>query len=118
MLPLVNQLLGSNPAIANAVGNAIYRHGTAPNGPPRPYITWFLVSNRPEAQLSGVPCTDFDLVQIDVWSEGDSQVEQIAYVVRDVLDGNGIANRMILNSFNKETKLYRIGIEAEFIRPR
>lgn len=118
MLPNVFQLLRTSPVVMNAVGQAIYRHGNAPLDAPKPYITWLLVSNRPEDQLSGTPCTDFDLVQIDVWSEGDTQVEQIAYAVRDVLDDAGLSNRIIMNTFDKDTKLYRLGIEVDFIRPR
>lgn len=118
MLPLVYPLLRSSPKIMEAVGTAIYRHGRAPQNPPRPYITWLLVSNRPEGQLSGAPCADFDLVQIDVWSEGDTQVEKIAYTVRDVLDGAGHANRIIMNTYDKDTKLYRLGIEVDFIQSR
>lgn len=118
MLPKVYGLLYAQPAISGAVGNRIYRHGYALDSPQRPYITWFLVSGSPENQLSGAPCTDFDLVQIDVWSDKDSQVEQIAYVVRDALDAAGHANRFIMNTFDKDTKLFRIGISAEFIRPR
>ena len=118
MLPLVYALLMSSSAITDKVGDRIYRHGNATQGVKRPYITWFLVANTPEDQISGKPCTDFDLVQIDVWSEGDTQVEQIAYAVRDTLDGAGISNRMILNSYDNETKLFRLGLEADFIRPR
>lgn len=118
MLPPVYALLKSNPTITGKVDDRIYRHGNAPQGVKRPYITWFLVANRPEEQLSGKPCSDFDLVQIDAWSEGDAQVEQIAYAVRDTLDGAGISNRMILNSYDNETKLFRLGLEADFIRPR
>lgn len=118
MLPLVYPLLRSSPAIIDAVGAAIYRHGTAPQDVSRPYITWLLVSGRPQDQLSGSPCVDFDLVQIDVWSEADTQVEQIAYAVRDVLDAAGHANRMVMNTFDKDTKLYRLAIEVDFIRSR
>lgn len=118
MLPKVYELLYAQPAISGAVGNRIYRHGYALDSPQRPYITWFLVAGNPEDQLSGVPCTDFDLVQIDAWSDKDSQVEQIAYAVREALDAAGHANRLIMNTFDKDTKLYRIGIEVNFIRPR
>lgn len=118
MLPLVYRLLRSNPEIKQAVGKAIYRHGIAPLDAPRPYITWFLVSNRPELQLSGTPCTDFDLIQVDVWSEGDAEVERIAGLVRGTFEAEGLAVRVVVNSFEDETKLYRIGLEVDFIRSR
>lgn len=118
MLPLVYALLMSSPAITDKVEDRIYRHGNATQGVKRPYITWFLVANTPEDQISGRPCTDFDLVQIDIWSEGDTQVEEIAYAVRNTLDDAGLSNRIIINSHDKDTKLFRLALEANFIRPR
>lgn len=118
MLPRVYKLLRSNTEIKQVIGEAIYRHGIAPLDAPRPYITWFLVSNRPELQLSGAPCTDFDLVQIDVWSEDDAEVETLALLVRDTCESQGLAVRVVVDGFESETKLYRLGLEVDFIRDR
>ena len=118
MLPPVYSLLSADPYISTVVGKAIYAHGAAPIDVTRPYITWFLVSGSPLDQLSGAPCTDFDLVQIDVWSRGVDEVVSIARAVRNLLDSKGNANRVVMDTFDKDTKLYRHAIETSFIRNR
>ena len=118
MLPPVFTLLKSNATVTSIVGERIYRHGNAPEGVARPYITWFVVSGMPELNVSSTPCTDRDMVQIDCWSESDSQIETLAYAVRAVLDSAGIANRIVQDSRENDTKLYRIALEADFISSR
>lgn len=118
MLPLIYKLLRGNAEIKALVDTRIHRHDIAPLGTERPYITWFLVSGRPEQQLSGAPCTDFDLVQIDVWSEDDAEVERLARLVRDTCEAEGLAVRIAVNGYEPETKLFRLGLEVDFIRSR
>lgn len=115
MLPAVYSTLRSNSAVLAAVGNRIYRHGSAPQDVSKPYITWFVVTGMPEVQLSGAPCVDMDAVQIDCWSDQDAQVESLAYSVRKSLDDAKIVNRIVQNNREDDTRLYRIGIEADFI---
>lgn len=120
ILPAVFPALNT-AAIKAIVGSSpirIYRHGQAPEGTVRPYITWFVVSGNPVDQVSGTPCADMDTVQIDCWSEADAQVETLADAVRSALDSAGVYNRVRVNNFEPDTKLYRIGIEADFITPR
>lgn len=118
MLPLVFKVLRDNPAVPAIVGMRIYRFGRAPQDVVTPYITWFLVNGRPEDQLSGAPCVDFDSVQIDCYSGDEEQAEELAYAARDALDTAGIANRMIRNFQDKDTKLYVLSLEADFILNR
>lgn len=118
MLPNVYQMLRSNSTIVSTVDKRIYRHGSAPQNVVKPYITWFLVSGIPENNISSAPCSDRDTVQIDCWCEGDTDVETLAYAVQSVLDSNMIANRIVIDSRENDTKLYRIALEADFIRSR
>lgn len=117
MLPLVFKTISTAAvkAIVGAVPARIYRHGEAPEGVARPYITWFTVIGNPENQLSGAPGSDADTVQIDCWSESDTEVETLAAAVRDALDAAGVANRIVVDTFESDTKLYRVGQEADFI---
>lgn len=120
MLPAVFLTL-QTPAVLAIVGGTpvrIFRHGAAPQDTEKPYVTWFEVAGQPYDQLSGTPCGDFDSVQIDCWSKSDTQVEQLASAVRDALDLAGIANRLVVNSREPETRLYRIGLEADYITSR
>ncbi|CAB3925013.1 DUF3168 domain-containing protein [Achromobacter ruhlandii] len=121
MLPAVFQTL-QTPAVLAIVGGGspirIFRHGAAPQDTEKPYVTWFEVAGQPYDQLSGTPCGDCDSVQIDCWSMSDAQVEQLAAAVRDAVDVAGIANRIVVNLRDPDTKLYRIGLEADFINSR
>lgn len=118
MLPNVYQTIRQDSTVVSIVGQRIYRHGSAPQNVQKPYITWFLVTGTPENVLNAAPCSDRNTVQIDCWSESDEQIEQLAYSVRDALDSNLIANRMVINNRESDTKLYRIAIEADFIASR
>ena len=118
MLPNVYQLIRQNSTVVSTVGTRIYRHGSAPQNVQKPYVTWFLVSGNPYDNVSQSPSADRDLVQIDCWSETDEQVETLAYAIRSALYSNLITNRMVINSRENDTKLYRSAIEADFIASR
>lgn len=117
-LPNVYQALRANSTVVSTVGTRIYRHGSAPQDVTKPYITWFLVSGNPVDNVSTSPCVDKDVIQIDCWSESDTVIETLAYAVRSALDSALISNRMMMNSRETDTKLYRIALEADFIRSR
>lgn len=118
MLPNVYQVLRNDSTVKSTVGTRIYRHGSAPQDVTKPYITWFVVTGTPQDVLNAPPCHDFDTVQIDCWSETDTQIETLAYAVRAALDGQLISNRIIIDNRETDTKLYRIALEADFIASR
>ena len=118
MLPNIYVILRANSTVLSTVSTRIYRHGNAPQDVVKPYITWFVVSGVPELQISGMPCSDVDTIQIDVWHETDLGVETLAYAVRSALDSAGHSNQMILNLRETDTKLYRIGFQTDIIRSR
>lgn len=115
MLAPVYTVLKSNSTVLSTVANRIYRHGSAPQNVVKPYITWFVVTGNAEVNLSDSPCVDVDNIQIDCWSETDTQIETLAYAVRKALDDAKIVNRIVQNSREDDTRLFRIGIEADFI---
>lgn len=109
------------PTVAAIVGDRIGRHGFVKQTEPRPYITWQIISGQPYDNLSSAPGGDFTTVQIDCYCGGDKadeQVETLALAVRAALDASLICNRVVLNSRDPETKLYRVGMEADFIDQR
>lgn len=118
MFPNVYALLHGAAAVAAIVGENIGRHGSMPQDTPAPYITWFTVGDQPYDHLSGAPDTDFSSIQIDCWSMDDGQVATLARAVRDALDAAGHANRVIVDLREPDTKLYRVGIAADFITQR
>lgn len=86
MLPLVYPLITQNPAAFVAVGDRVYRHGTAPEGVADPYVTWFVPGGTPENTLGELPIADSYTVQVDVWSGGDQSAEDAAKAVRDAIE--------------------------------
>lgn len=120
MLPLVFSAIATSAvkAIVGASPVRIYRHSQAPEDVARPYITWFVVTGNPQDNISGSPCADIDTVQIDCWSESDTQVETLAGAVRNALDAAGHLNTLIIDTYEVGTKLYRIGLQASFIKSR
>lgn len=111
-------------AVRAIIGNPprIYSSGMAPQGVTLPYITWFVVVGQPYDHLSGPPGADNDTVQIDCWA-GPAEAQELSCVnlakaVRDALDAAGQANRIIINTRETDTKLFRIGLQVEFIHNR
>lgn len=88
MLPGVYAILANAAGVVALIGTPprIYRHGDAPQGVLRPYITWFVSSAAPANNLDDVPPVDEYTVQIDCWSEKDAEVEQLAEAVRDAIE--------------------------------
>lgn len=111
----VKAIVGTTPA-------RIYDFNSAPQDAIKPYITFTNVTNAPFEQLSGAPRGDFDTVQIDMYAgpdeSGKVQIRMLALAVRKALDDAGIANRLIIQTRETDTKLFRISIEADFIHSR
>jgi len=112
----------ATPAVRMLVGDTaprIYGSSNAPQGTQTPYITWFTVAGQPYDQISGAPDGDNDIVQIDCWAGPDDAEEvtcvQLARAVRDALDGAHIANRVVIHVREPDTKIFHIGLQADFI---
>jgi len=115
----------ATPAVRTLVGGhdpRIYGSGNAPQGTATPYITWFTVAGQPYNQLGGAPDGDNDTVQIDCWAgpgdAGELACVELARAVRDALDAAGIVNRVVIHTREPDTRLFRIGLQADFIRGR
>lgn len=111
----------STPAVCAIVGQKprIYSSGQAPQNSPLPYITWFVVADQPYEQISGAPCADNNVVQIDCWAGPSAKDELVAVnlarAVRSALDDSGMSNRVIINRREPETLFFRIGLQVDFI---
>lgn len=118
MFANVYATLRANATVLSTVADRIGGHGEVPQDTTRPYITWQIVADQPTDQLSGAPCADFETVQIDCWHQTDAGIRSLARAVRAALDTAGIANRVRVNLREPDTRLYRVGIEADFISSR
>lgn len=118
MFPPVYRTLTANLQLVAMVGNRIGRHGVIQQTETRPYITWQIVLGLPYDNLSSAPCGDFTTVQIDCYHPTDAGIQQLGVAVRAALDAEGIHNRVTVNNRDPDTKLYRVGIDADFIANR
>lgn len=117
MFPPVFQWLKASDDVKNIVGTnppRIYRHGAAPQASdgkpmPQPYITWFVVTDAPENNLSDPVPVDRYGVQVDCWHQTDAGIELLAGAVRDAMEPYCVMTGTIANLREPETRLFRIG---------
>lgn len=105
------------PAVASIVSGRVYA-AIAPDGVARPYVTWFTVVDVPHANLSGPPPGDGGTIQIDCWAEEERVCINLATAVRNALDADNTVNHVAVHTYEPDTNLYRIGLQADFIRNR
>lgn len=117
MFPPVYRTLRTANVIA-IVGDRIGRHGEVGQDETRPYITWSIVVGNPHDHISGSPPSDFTTVDINCWHPTDAGIEALALSVQSALDAAGHHNRVRVNQRDPDTRLYRVGIEADFITQR
>ncbi len=118
MFPPVLQTI-ITPAVQAIVGERIAPFGEIDQDASRPYVTWFIVAGQPFDALAAPPCGDMTTVQLDCWSPDARQCRALAEAIRAALDAANVCNRLVLN--RRETsgsRLYRIGMEADFITGR
>jgi len=117
MFPKVYRTIRT-PAVVAIVGDRVSGHGLAPQSDRRPYITWQVVTGDPYVNLSSAPGGDLTTVQIDCYHEGEDGAKALAMAVRAALDAQLIVNRLVIHTIDQETKLYRVGLEADFVDQR
>jgi hypothetical protein len=118
MFPPVYTTLRANATVLATVADRIGPHGTVAQTETRPYITWQVVLGQPHDNLSDPPPSDFTSLQIDCYHANALAVVTLASAVRDALDAAWVVNRTIINIRDFDTKLYRVGLEADFITQR
>lgn len=120
MLPAVFPLLNT-PEVQAFVGSdpvRIFDFGKAPQDVIAPYIVFNQVADSPYEQISGSPCSDFMTVQVDCYSKDKGEIRGLAKAVRIALDVSGYSNRLIIQTQEDGTLLYRISFEVDLIENR
>ncbi len=117
MFPKVYRTL-STSAVTEIVADRIGAHGQVAQDEMRPYIVWQIVTGSPYDNLSTAPGGDFTTVQIDCYHSTEAGAVRLAKAARAALDAELIVNRVVVNNRDPETKLYRVGLEADFIDQR
>lgn len=118
MFPDIYQILINNSQVQSIINGRVYRHGDAPQGVVKPYVTWYVINGNPENTLSEVPDMDKISIHIDIWSEQDAGVVTLAKEVRDALEPHAHMVDMPINDRDDKTKLYRIGLQFDWFLAR
>lgn len=121
MLPPVFQTLKASADVKALVGTnppRIYRHGYAPEGVEKPYITWSLIVGDPHNNLSDTPPSDRLSVQVDCWHRTDSGIEIMAQAVRDAIEPVAHMTSIDVDQRDPVTLSYRISMSFDFITSR
>lgn len=120
VFPTLNTL--AVQALVGTVPVRIYDFDSAPQNVQTPYIAWSMVLGQPFDHLSGPPQADFETVQIDCYTgpsdAGRAQARALAVAVRNALDAAGVHNRVVIQTRETDTELFRVSIEADFITNR
>lgn len=120
MLPAVFLLLKASPAVTALIGAApvrAFRHGSAPQDVLKPYVTWSVPGGSAEITLEQ-PDADTFRVQVDCWSDDDTQVEALAEAVRAAVEKGSQLVAYTADERDFETRRFRIGFAFDFIKPR
>jgi hypothetical protein len=120
MLPPVRATLAASSAVTNFIGSnpvRAYRHGEAPKGVAKPYVTWFMHDGVTDGVLDAPEADTFRL-QLDCWSDDDAQVETLAAAVRDQMETVAVLVSYGENGRDPETQRYRIGFLFDWILGR
>lgn len=111
-------LLSAAAPVTAIVAQRIFKHGRAPPGVAKPYITYAIVGGHTENYVDGPPGTAQIRVQLDCWSLDSAQCEQLKEAVIDALKNNGQQAGIEQDDFEEDTQLYRWLIEFYFWIPR
>jgi uncharacterized protein DUF3168 len=119
MLPPIKTRLETSAAVVAAVGTGstgkIFRNGEAPQGlRDTAYITWFVVADTPENNLSDTPPTDRVTVQADIYHPTDAGCNALAKAVRDCIEPVAYMTGAPVNHRDRETRLYRRALQFDW----
>lgn len=90
----------------------------AAEGAARPYTVWQLISAVPENQLSDRPEIDDQRVQVDFYSETQSEARRMMQAGVDALEPLGHIVFGPWTSYDSETKLFRWSFDIELWNAR
>ncbi len=117
MIPPIQQLLEASGALVAIVGDRIFQ-ATAPADAAQPYVVWTLVSGVPANNLSELPQSDDQRVQVDFYALSAVACRQAAQAGRDAIETYADIVFGPWNTYEGDTKLYRWSFDAQTIEDR
>lgn len=91
-----------------------YAFGMADQNTPKPYAVWQLVYGSPENYLADRPDVDSVGVQVDVYADDAATARQVAFALRDAIEGHAYITAWHDESRDPDTKNYRFGFDCQW----
>ena len=119
MFPNVYAALKASAAVTAIIGAVprAYRHGSAPQTPVRPYVTFSFPGGDAENGFDVVSSDTFRL-QVDCWHDSDPGVETLAAAVRAAIEPNAHLVAYTADERDFATQTFRIGLAFDYIAIR
>lgn len=119
MFPNVYAALKAAPAVTAIIGATprAYRHGSAPQTPVKPYVTFSFPAGDAEINFDA-PDADTFRLNLDCWSDNDPGIETLAAAVRAAIEPHAYLIAYTADDRDFGTQTYRIGMAFDWISPR
>lgn len=96
----------------------LFEFGEAPQGTPRPYAAWQVVSGSPDNYITNQPDVDSYTIQIDVYAADGNSAESVAVALRDTLERVAHVTSWRNHGRDSDTADYRLGFDVRWIVQR
>lgn len=117
MYPPIYRLVRDDLAVQAVLGvnPRVYPFGQAPQYPVLPYAVWQVIYGSPENYLNDKPNTDSFGIQVDVYASTVDEVRGCAQAIRNAIESEShVVSWRGEQREGEDTKLYRLGFDAEF----
>lgn len=116
MFPPVFETLKADPAVAAILGVVpkVYAHGAAPQGTVPPYVTWTVVGDEPQNNLSSAPDSDRASFQVDCYAMDGTAVGNLATAVRNALEKVCHMTGIVIDERETATKYFRLAMQFDY----
>lgn len=115
MLPNVYAALMASADVVALIADRAYRHGRAPQGVASPYVTWSVPGGAAQIVLDTRTDADQYRLQVDCWSETDTEVETLAAAVRAALEPVAVLVAYTGDERDPDTQKFRMSFAVDWI---
>lgn len=92
----------------------VFKFGNAPQGAKKPYLIYSTVSGSPYNSIGDKPTLEAERVQIDIYARDSRQAREIAQKVELALEEFCYVVSYNGDSYEGDTKLFRVSFDVEF----
>lgn len=92
----------------------VFAFGLAPEDTTKPYVTWQVITGRPENYLANRPDIDGYTLQVDVWADDGQIARDVAAAVRDAIEPHAYIVRWGGESRDPDTRAYRLSFDVSW----